>query len=134
MIEIVLSLKKHQRMKTLANDSNQSQTHKFLAGDLKSFKNSDWWKLIVKRLESISSEIKSHLRDPKVDQSLKFNADQILKERLTVIYMFMNLPDILIDELDQLSNTEENQNKSLYDRLKDMDSRMAEDILSKIKT
>lgn len=96
--------------------------------------NSDAWKLIVKHLEYQLWEIKELLFNSKTDQKIQFNADHLLKERISIITMFINLPNIMIEELNLLSKQEEDGNKSLYSRLQELDSSMSKTILSKIKT
>lgn len=67
---------------------------------IQSLKESDWWKYIVEQLSKTKDSIIEQILTPRTDQRLQFSADHILKERIEVINLILDLPKISLNDLD----------------------------------
>ena len=70
---------------------------------------------------------------PSTDQTLRYNVDHLLKERLAVIYIFMNLPMDSLSVFEAILSSDEENKKPIVDRLKEMDEKFAEELLRYVK-
>jgi hypothetical protein len=69
---------------------------------MKEFMDSPGWKLIEKEFDKVISQIKENLRKPCTDQSLKFNANNLLSERIASLYIAKNIPSILLNDFENI--------------------------------
>ncbi len=99
-----------------------------LVGDLRTLKDSGGWRFVTKKLDDAAKAIKSLLWTPCTDQSLKYNADHLLKERLAAIWLLMNLPDDNIELFEQVMSTNQENRKPLHERLAEKDKKFAEEL------
>ena len=85
------------------------------------------------QLHNKAADIKEMIWKPSTDQSLKYNVDHLLKERLAVIYICMNLPSESLAIFETIFSADEENRKPIVERLEKIDKKFAADLLRYIK-
>lgn len=85
----------------------------------------------MKEIDKTISKVKENLWIPCSDQSLKFNANNLITERLVALYLIKSLPKMKIDEFTEIIKANTESWKDLQQRLKEYDKKFFND-LSKI--
>ena len=91
------------------------------------------WKLISSELDIIMWSIKEKLWIPCSDESLKFNASHLLKERLTSLFIMKNLPKLTVDKLQNIMDTESDRQIPLQERLEKENKKLSNELMKYIK-
>lgn len=121
------------KAKKKSRDQFKEKLPEQLVGDLRSLEASDGWKFIAKQLHDKAKDTKELVRQTCTDQELRYNADHLLKERIAVLYICMNLPLDSLRILDVLLSNDENNRKPIVERLKEIDEKFAQELLRYIK-
>lgn len=77
--------------------------------------------------------IKEKLWIPCSDESLKFNASHLLKERLTSLFIMKNLPKLTVDKLQNIMDTESDRQIPLQERLEKENKKLSNELIKYIK-
>lgn len=104
-----------------------------LVGDLRTLRESPGWIFVTKKLDEAAKDLKWLLWKPCTDQTLRYNADHLLKERLAVIYIMMTLPVDNIELLEQILHMNEESRMPLIERLEKLDKKYAEELSQYIR-
>jgi len=70
---------------------------------------------------------------PCSDETPKFTATHLVKERLAALYLMKSLPRIMLQEAEDLMTLEEQWARPLQDKIKDHDKKFFEEISKYIK-
>ena len=121
-------------MKNIKNNTTQKETHKQVVGLLRELVESDWWKLISSELESVMWKIKEKLWIPCSDESMRFNSRNLLNERLAALFIFKNLPSIMLNDIENMLATEWENAKTLQQKLEEQNKKLSEQLKQYIKS
>ena len=127
MIVIYLSIYQ-SRMKKNSKDDIKESTVSAQIAFMKEFVDSPGWKLMEKECIKIISKIKENLRVPCTDQSLKFNVNNLLSERISAIYIMMNFPKMAIKDLENILSWQIENAKPLQQRLEEQNKKMSDEL------
>ena len=111
---------------------NPNQTLNSQSGCLRDLLESDWWKLVSAELNNMIIKIKEHLRTPWTDQSIKYNADHLLKERLSLLNILINIPELQLETVETMIAGNLENEKPLFDRIQQHNQKLANEILSSV--
>lgn len=100
---------------------------------MKEMIDSPWWKLVEKEFDKVISKIKLNIWIPCTDQSLKFSANNLLSERIAALFIAKNLPNILIDDFEQLLAWDKENWKTLVQRLEEQNAKLSKELQKYIK-
>src|SRR5574343_518497 len=115
-------------MKKNSKDDIKKSTISAQIAFMKEFVDSPGWKLMEKECMKIISKIKENLRVPCTDQSMKFNVNNLLSERIAAIYIMMNFPKMTIQDLERLLISEKENSKTLQQRLEKQNKKMGDEL------
>jgi len=115
-------------MKKNSKDDIKKSTISAQIAFMKEFVDSPGWKLMEKECMKIISKIKENLRVPCTDQSMKFNVNNLLSERIAAIYIIMNFPNMSIQDLERLLISEKENSKTLQQRLEEQNKKMGDEL------
>lgn len=115
-------------MKKNSKDYIKKSTVSAQIAFMKEFVDSPGWKLMEKECMKIISKIKENLRVPCTDQSMKFNVNNLLSERIAAIYIIMNFPNMSIQDLERLLISEKENSKTLQQRLEEQNKKMGDEL------
>lgn len=115
-------------MKKNSKDDIKKSTISAQIAFMKEFVDSPGWKLMEKECMKIISKIKENLRVPCTDQSMKFNVNNLLSERIAAIYIMMNFPKMTIQDLERLLISEKENSKTLQQRLEEQNKKMGDEL------
>lgn len=88
----------------------------------------------MEELSRISATLMEKLLTPCTDQSLRFNADHLLKERLAVISLITTFVQKNIDLTTYMIDQAREEAKPIMDRLQEQDEKLAKELRSRIKS
>jgi hypothetical protein len=114
-------------------DTNQPQTLSSQIGLLKELIDHPAWKLITAELDIIMGNLKEKLRTPCSDESLKFNASHLLKERLASLFIMKNLPSIILNDLENMFQTESDRAIPIQEKLEKEHKKLSDELSRYIK-
>lgn len=98
---------------------------------IKSLKDNTWWKYLMTLLNKTKENIIEQILMPRTDQRLAFSADNLLKERLEVINIIINLPDTQIRELENRIQVLSERSRPLDERIKEYGEKFSEEIIKR---
>lgn len=115
-------------MKKKEETGNQEQTHKLQLGLLRDLVKHPWWKVLKSELEKLLRGNKEHLWKCWSDYTPKFTFNNLVAERIVVLYSIMNIPHIKISDIEQILATDKEQQIPAQERLEKANKKLSEEL------
>jgi len=92
-----------------------------------------WRKLVVKEIDKVMSDIKAKFWIPCSDQNFRFNAHNLITERITALHVIKNLPNMTLFDFEQIMKSDKEWVKPMEQRLEEYDKKLFNDLAKFMK-
>lgn len=122
-----------KNQKTLGDHDHIESKEAVQVWYIKEMMDSPWWKLLYKEIEKIMKNIKSNLRLPCTDESMRFNSRNLLNERLAVFFVIQNLAKMKLWDLSNIVNSQKDHQMTVQERLEKENKKLSAELTKYIQ-